>query len=58
VGPADADTTVDRATVVAVHGGPSVDHINMKANLEPLAEHVQIVYYDQRGHGRSDHRLA
>ena len=54
----DGDTTVNRPTVVAVHGGPGVDHINMKAKLEPLAEHIQVVYYDQRGHGRSDHSTA
>ncbi len=46
---------VERPTLVAVHGGPGMDHINLKAELAPLAEHVQILYYDQRGHGRSDH---
>ena len=35
-----------------------MDHINLKAELEPLAEYVQILYYDQRGHGRSDHCTA
>ena len=54
----DGDTTVERSTIVAVHGGPGVDHINMKAKLAPLADHVQVVYYDQRGHGRSDHSTA
>ena len=47
-------TVVERPTLVAVHGGPGWDHINTKAALAPLAEHVQILYYDQRGHGRSD----
>jgi len=46
---------VERPTLVAVHGGPGMDHVNLKAELAPLAEHLQIVYYDQRGHGRSDH---
>jgi pimeloyl-ACP methyl ester carboxylesterase len=54
----DGDTTVNRPTIVAVHGGPGVDHTNMKAKLAPLAEYVQVVYYDQRGHGRSDHSTA
>jgi pimeloyl-ACP methyl ester carboxylesterase len=54
----DGDGTVERPTIVAVHGGPGVDHINMKAKLAPLAEQFQIVYYDQRGHGRSDHSTA
>jgi pimeloyl-ACP methyl ester carboxylesterase len=49
------DTAVERPTLVAVHGGPGLDHVNLKAELAPLAQHVQIVYYDQRGHGRSDY---
>jgi len=44
--------------MVAVHGGPGLDHINVKAGLAPLAEQVQVVFYDQRGHGRSDHSSA
>ncbi len=50
----DRGTVIERPTLVAVHGGPGLDHINMKAGLAPLADHFQIVYYDQRGHGRSD----
>lgn len=50
----DGGTVIERPTLVAVHGGPGVDHINMKAGLAPLADRFQIVYYDQRGHGRSD----
>jgi pimeloyl-ACP methyl ester carboxylesterase len=50
----DGDSAVERPTLVAVHGGPGLDHINLKAALTPLADHFQIVYYDQRGHGRSD----
>jgi pimeloyl-ACP methyl ester carboxylesterase len=46
---------IERPTLVAVHGGPGLDHINLKAELAPLAKHVQVLYYDQRGHGRSDH---
>ncbi len=49
------DTAIERPTLVAVHGGPGLDHINLKAELAPLAERVQVLYYDQRGHGRSDH---
>ena len=49
------DTATERPTLVAVHGGPGADHINLKAELGPLAEHVQVLYYDQRGHGRSDY---
>lgn len=52
------DTTVDRPALVTVHGGPGLDHINLKAGLTPLAEDFQVLYYDQRGHGRSDHSSA
>jgi proline iminopeptidase len=52
------DTAVERPTLVAVHGGPGLDHINTKAGLAPLAESVQVLFYDQRGHGRSDHSTA
>jgi pimeloyl-ACP methyl ester carboxylesterase len=49
-----ADAVVERPTLVAVHGGPGSDHINLKDALAPLADHLQVLYYDQRGHGRSD----
>ena len=49
------DTAIERPTLVAVHGGPGMDHINLKADLAPLAAHIQIICYDQRGHGRSDY---
>lgn len=52
------DTTLERPTLVAVHGGPGLDHILIEARLAPLTDHVQVVYYDQRGHGRSDHSTA
>ena len=52
------DTAVERPTLVAVHGGPGLDHINTKPGLAPLAESVQVLFYDQRGHGRSDHSTA
>jgi pimeloyl-ACP methyl ester carboxylesterase len=48
-------TAVERPVLVAVHGGPGLDHVNLKAELSPLADHLQVLYYDQRGHGRSDH---
>ena len=49
-----ADTVVERPTLVAVHGGPGSDHVNLKDVLAPLADSFQVLYYDQRGHGRSD----
>ena len=55
---ARGETAVERPTLVAVHGGPGLDHINLKAGLAPLTGHLQVLFYDQRGHGRSDHSTA
>ena len=52
------DTTVEHPVLVAVHGGPGLDHISMKSALAPLADDFQILYPDLRGHGRSDHSSA
>ncbi len=52
------DTASERPVLVTVHGGPGFDHINLKARLSPLADSLQLLYYDQRGHGRSDHSTA
>ena len=52
------DTTVERPVLVAVHGGPGLDHLTVKSALGPLAEDFQVVYFDLRGHGRSDHSSA
>src|SRR5262249_50395675 len=49
------DTTAERPAVVAVHGGAGLDHMPRKADHGPLAEDFQVVYFDLRGHGRSDH---
>jgi proline iminopeptidase len=43
----------ERATALLIHGGPGVDHIGLKARYGRLAERMQLVYFDQRGHGRS-----
>src|SRR5580704_15647331 len=52
------DTTVERPVVVALHGGPGLDHLTVKSALGPLEQHVQVVYFDMRGHGRSDRSSA
>ena len=52
------DTTAERPVVVAVHGGPGLDHMTVKSALGPLAEDFQVVYFDLRGHGRSDRSSA
>ena len=41
-------------TVVAIHGGPGVDLESLRADFAPLAEHHTVIFYDQRGAGRSE----
>ncbi len=42
-------------TVVILHAGPGFDHAPYRESLGPaLADVAQVVYVDQRGHGRSD----
>jgi proline iminopeptidase len=46
--------TVGEGTpVVVLHGGPDFDHTYLLPELDRLAEHARLVYYDQRGRGRS-----
>src|SRR6201995_4660821 len=44
-----ADTTVERPVLVAVHGGPGLDHMTVKSALGPLADDLQGLYFDLRG---------
>ena len=39
--------------IVAVHGGPDFDHCYFLPELDRLADSFRLVYYDQRGRGRS-----
>jgi len=39
--------------VIVIHGGPGMDHDSLAADLAPLAKHHRVIYYDQRGGGRS-----
>jgi pimeloyl-ACP methyl ester carboxylesterase len=50
----DGPTMRQRPTVVCLHGGPGPDHTMLKPFLAPLADTAQIIFIDQRGHGRSD----
>jgi len=43
-----------RPVLFAIHGGPGSDHSDFKPWLSPLAEHLQIVYLDQRCNGQSE----
>ena len=39
--------------VIVVHGGPDFDHEYLLPELDALARSLRLVYYDQRGRGRS-----
>lgn len=45
---------VDKPTLVCLHGGPGLDHSGFRPAFSALAPLAQVVYLDQRGHGRSD----
>ena len=36
-----------------IHGGPGGEHGGFKPGFSPLADHMQLVYFDHRGQGRS-----
>lgn len=43
-----------RPTLLLLHGGPGSDHSVFKPVALSLSEHMQVVFYDHRGMGRSD----
>lgn len=52
---ADGPWVRDRPTVLLLPTGPGLDHSLYKEHVGPmLAEDFQVVYFDQRGSGRSD----
>ncbi|HET6236483.1 MAG TPA: alpha/beta fold hydrolase [Acetobacteraceae bacterium] len=51
---ADGGTMRERPVAMLVHGGPGGDHSGFKPSMSPLAERMQLVYFDHRGQGRSD----
>jgi proline iminopeptidase len=52
----DGPTMREKPTHICMHGGPGFDHTSFKPAFSQLADVAQIVYYDHRGHGRSDRR--
>jgi proline iminopeptidase len=40
-------------TIIAIHGGPGVDLESIAGDFAPLAERHVVIFYDQRGTGRS-----
>lgn len=45
----------EKPSVVFIHGGPAFDHRTLLSDYEPLQDVAQLVFYDHRGLGRSDH---
>lgn len=43
----------ERPAGFLIHGGPGSDHSGFKPSMSPLARHMQLVYFDHRGQGRS-----
>ncbi len=50
----DGSVMRHKPTLILLHGGPGYDHASFKPAFSRLADVAQIVYYDHRGHGRSD----
>ena len=50
----DAASMRQKPQAMIIHGGPGGDHSGFKPALSPLAETMQLVYFDHRGQGRSD----
>ena len=44
---------VEKPPAFVIHGGPGGDHSGFKPRFSPLAERLQLVYFDHRGQGRS-----
>ena len=49
----DGPAMRERPVAFVLHGGPGGDHTGFKPGMSPLAEHMQLIYIDHRGHGRS-----
>ena len=49
----DGDRMREKLTAFVIHGGPGGDHSGFKPGMTPLAEKMQLVYFDHRGQGRS-----
>lgn len=46
----------EKPTLILLHGGPGYDHLGFKPAFSQLTDIAQLVYYDHRGHGRSNPR--
>ncbi len=51
---ADGIRMRERPVAMVIHGGPGGDHSGFKPGFSPLADRLQLIYFDHRGQGRSD----
>ncbi|MCX7592412.1 MAG: alpha/beta hydrolase [Fischerella sp.] len=49
----DGDRIHTKPVAFLIHGGPGADHTSYKPAFSPLAQKLQLVYFDHRGQGRS-----
>lgn len=49
---------VDKPVIVALHGGPGIDHSQFVPWLTPIADVAQLILVDHRGNGRSSRPLV
>jgi proline iminopeptidase len=49
----DGNRMREKPVAFILHGGPGGDHSGFKPSMSPLAEKMQLVYFDHRGQGRS-----
>jgi proline iminopeptidase len=43
--------------IIVLHGGPDFDHSYLVPDLDRLSDSFHLIYYDQRGRGRSADRV-
>ena len=48
----------EKPSLVLIHGGPGFDHTAFRPFFSRFTDLAQVVYFDLRGHGRSDPRPA
>jgi pimeloyl-ACP methyl ester carboxylesterase len=53
-GPALTPEGQPRPSLLLIHGGPGFDHSSFRPFFSRFADIAQVVYFDLRGHGRSD----
>jgi len=52
----DGPVLREKPTLLLLHGGPGFDHSAFRPYFGRVADIAQVIYYDHRGHGRSDRR--